>query len=240
MRIFTAIVLFLVAAIGVSGQESGADAAATEARAARAYDAGEWAGAHALYMLLTERDPDNPRAYARAIVTAARAGQPDAAPALLERALARSIALDDVLGPVEADSRRLGAAAAYEDFLLRVREVLPWLSRAVDARLLAYYSSCSDPEAMERCARRMLVGLPDSADYLNVLARALLMQGRNGEAVATWQQVLAADADNLEALLSLGSYELDFGDAARGRELLTRAYAIKPTPYLEALLKRER
>ena len=47
---------------------------------------------------------------------------------------------------------------------------------------------------------------------------------------------LEIGGDNLDALLNLGSYEKDFGDASRGRELLKKACQLKPTPYLERMV----
>ena len=101
-----------MASFGVmSGHDAANVAVQTAARADRAYQAREWAGANALYMLLLEREPDNPRTYSRVIITADLGGQPDVAPSILERALARSIALDDVLKPLCDDAMALGEAA---------------------------------------------------------------------------------------------------------------------------------
>lgn len=226
-----------MASLGVmSGHDAANVAVQTAARADRAYQAREWVGANALYMLLLEREPDNPRTYSRVIITADLGGQPDVAPSILERALARSITLDDVLKPLCDDAMALGEAGRYEQFLLRCRSALPWLSRALDARLLDYYTDRRDAEAMVTYSRKLLVGLPDNTDYLNVLASGLLMQGRTVDAVAVWEHILEIDGDNLDALLNLGSYEKDFGDASRGRELLKKACQLKPTPYLERMV----
>lgn len=207
------------------------------AKAARAFDAGEWASAQALYGILSDRQPKSGFNYGRSIVASERLGDHSAATAMLERAMANSVPLDSVLVHVESESLALGDSKLYPTFLEDSRTAMPWLSRALDTRLLDYYTFRHDPEMMVEASRKMLRGLPDSTEYLSVLARGLMMLGRDSEAADTWRHILEIDPSNLDALLRLGNY-LYASAPAEALELLKKANALSPSPYLQQRIER--
>ena len=67
------------------------------------------------------------------------------------------------------------------------------MTRALDNQLLQYYDFRNDGPMIEQYARRMLAPLPDSVEYLTLLARGLLLQGKIDQAAAVWQQILTLD-----------------------------------------------
>ncbi len=204
------------------------------AKADRAYAAKEWAGAQALYGLVSERNPQSPTAYARAIVASEMLGDSAAAIDRFSRAMSRSIPVDSILACVRTEALATGDGALYPRFLENTKAATPWLSRAIDSRLLEYYVFRRDPEMMAATARTMLAGRPDNTAYLNILAEAQLMMGHDDEAVATYKHILEIDPDNLTALLTLGNYYRTTSPAEAAL-LLQRAYRLAPTPYLESI-----
>ena len=214
-----------------------ADPGLTATRADRAFGFGEWAQAEALYELVLHERPDSAPVYARAIVAASL--QPDTLRAveLLERAMAHGVALDSVTSGVRRAAMSCGHTAVYADFLKRTRRQMPYMARAIDARLLDYYEFRNDGPQIVRLATEMLRGLPDSARYLSALARGLTLCGDSDGAETAWRRVLDVDPDNVEALRALGLMLRAAGRAAEAHPLLERAQALSPSPYLEKLLK---
>jgi len=208
----------------------------TERRAARSFAFGEWAQAGALYELLLDERPDCSPVYSHAIVAASLLGDTTRSVDLLERAMAHGVALDSVVEGVRAAAFGTGSADVYADFLHRTRKEMPWMARAIDARLLDYYAFRGDGRETVRIAESMLSGLPGSLRYLSILARGHAMQGNDEDAEKTWRRILAIDPDNLEALRALGCRLAATGRTDEARPLLERAQGIDPTPYVENIL----
>ncbi|MDE6136181.1 MAG: hypothetical protein K2F97_01750 [Muribaculaceae bacterium] len=227
----------LILALGVAIAASGADYTLTERRAERNFAYGEWAQAEALYELMLDERPDTAPVYARAIVASTMMGDTLRCADLLERAMAHSVPLDSVVEGVRRAAFGAGRADAYVDFLQRTRLRMPWMARALDARLLDYYDKRSDGPEIVRLAGEMLRGLPDSTRYLSLLARGHMLQGHGPEAEAAWCRILTLEPDNVDALRSLGLRLLATGRDAEGRPLLERAQALSPTPYIENMLQ---
>ena len=194
MRTLLFVILTLVS---LECRSSGTDALSQ--RASRAFAAGEWASAQALYM----------RVSGDTTVTA---------PAV-ERALANHVPLDSVLSVLENEALAHADGNLYVAELHRIGRQMPYLRRPVDARMMIRY------------AQALLRGLPDSPHYLNILAKAYLIDGDIDAAIATWKRTVAVDSGNLEALVGLGNalYEQEPSAAL---QYLEKAQEIHPTPYL--------
>ena len=226
----------LLAAVALAATAA-PDYTLTERRAERSFGFGEWAQAGALYELMLDERPDRAPVYARAIVAASLQCDTTRSVQLLERAMAHGVPLDSVVDGVRASAFGAGEASVYADFLLRTRARMPWIARAIDARLLHYYDMRGDGPQIVALAETMLNGLPDSPRYLALLARGHMLQGHEAEAEAAWRRILQADPHNLEALRALGCRLMAGGHTAEARTLLERAQAIEPTPYIQSLLQ---
>lgn len=229
------LLLAACAASAISAAAAGFDT--TARRADRNFDFQEWAQAGALYELMLDERPDSAAVYSRAIVAASMLDDTLRSTALLERAMAHSVALDSVVDGVRRTAFAIGHAGVYADFLHRTRAQMPWMARALDARLLDYYAFRNDGERMVQLSEAMLSGLPDSERYLAQLARGHLLQGHTAEAEAAWRRLLDAHPDNLDALRSLGTLLMQQGRTDEGRALLRRVHDIAPTPYTDQLLR---
>lgn len=216
-----------------------ADYDLTARRAARSFGYGEWAQAGALYELMLAERPAVADTYGSAIVAAEL--RPDSVRAieLLQRAQAHAVPLDSVVNAVRVAARASGHTGIYETFLLRMRRNMPYMSRAIDARLLDYYELRGDADGMVRISQSMLRGLPDSVRYLASLARGRLLQGDTAGAEEAWRHILALEPDNVDALRHLGTLLLEGGRTDEARSLLERVQSISPSPYLEKLLHAE-
>lgn len=222
----------LIIAVFVALAATAADYGLTERRADRNFGFGEWAQAEALYELMLDERPGEAPVYARAIVASAMMGDTVRCATLLERAMAHSVPLDSVVEGVRSASFGAGEGGVYAAFLRRTRHQMPWMARALDARLLDYYDTRSDGPEIVRLAEEMLRGLPDSTRYLALLARGHILQGHGAEAEAAWSRILAIEPDNIDGLRALGLRLLSTGRAAEGRPLLERAQSLHPTPYI--------
>lgn len=209
-----------------------ADGNALERRASRAYDAGEWASAQALYMRVSDAAPKEALPYGRIIFAGLMRGDSTSTVPTVERALANQVPLDSVLGVLESEALAHADGKLYVAELHRIGNSMPYLRRPVDARLLRYYTFRSDAPQMMRYARALLRGKPDSPQYLNILAKAYLIDGDIPAATETWKRTLAADGDNLEALVSLGNALFD-SEPSEALIYLEKANTIHPTPYLQ-------
>ncbi len=229
--------LCICIALAATAAAAAADLGLTCVRAERAFRYGEWAQAAALTELALDERPDSARLYARAIVAEGMLADTVRSAALLERAMAHGVALDSVVDAVRADAFGIGEAHIYDSFLLRARRQMPWLARAIDARLLDYYAMRGDGERVVELATAMLTGLPESTRYLDLLARGYDMQGLDAEADATRRRLLDVDPDNLDALRALGCSLMRQGRRDDALPLLRRAQAIHPTPYIDNMLR---
>lgn len=228
-------ILWLAAA--ACGAVSASDYDLTAVRAARSFGFGEWAQAGALYELMLAERPGCASTYAHSIVAAEL--QPDTARsvALLERAMAHGVALDSVVDGVRSAAMACGRADVYDTFLRRTRRRLPYMARAIDARLLDYYEFRNDGAGMVALAESMLSGLPDSGRYLDALARGCMLQDDTAGAERAWRRLLDIEPSHLGALRSLGMLLHTLGRDAEARPLLERAQRIEPTPYIENILR---
>ena len=209
----------------------GADADVLAQRASRAFDAGEWASAEALYMRVSDAAPSDAKPYGRVIFAALMRGDTTATARTVERALASRVPLDSVLSVLESEALAHADGSLYVAELHRIGREMPYLRRPVDARLLTYYTFRSDAPMMIRYAQALLRGLPDSPRYLNALASAYLIDGDIAAAVETWKRIVAVDSANTEALVGLGNALYDSAPDAALR-YMERAQEIHPTPYL--------
>ena len=200
MRLY-AIILTLIAALTAHAADD-----PMRLRADRAYDWDDYAGAAAMYEVLISRTPDNPDLYTRAIVSQQMLADSAATIDLMQRAMAHGFKLSDMLATVRQADFAKGRAELYATYLVDLRDAMPWMTRALDNQLLQYYDFRNDGPMIEQYARRMLAPLPDSVEYLTLLARGLLLQGKIDQAAAVWQQILTLDPtdpgarNHLEAL----------------------------------------
>ena len=205
-------------------------------KADRAFVNREWAGASALYMLLSDKEPSAGLPYGRLIVAQEMRADTAGSAASIERALSHSVPLDSVLEPLRAEAFTLSRPGLYEDFLLRIQKRLPYLHRVIDIRLLRYYTLRRDPVKMADYSRRMLAGNPADTDAIATIADAAVMEGDTDAAIAAWERILAIDPANYNALAALAN-TLVSTDPVRAADYAERALAIRPNNALSALLR---
>lgn len=233
MRKFLAALIVLIA--GVAGV-NGADVAVIASRADRAYDAGEWASAFALYSSLFESRPDSVRPYCRAVIASEMRADTAMTVHVIERALATGMPLDSLLAGIEADAFAMGRADLYGSMLDIAADSLAYIRRPLDSARLRFYTFRADGPMMEKYAKVMLAGRPDDVAALRTLARGQLLEGDIDGACATYRRILELDPDNFDALVALGTI-LQSSDTAASEALLRRAAQIKESPYLERRLE---
>ncbi len=207
-------------------------------RADRFFDQKEWAQASATYYQMLDQRPDSVPLYGKAIVACAMRGDTLAEIQLMNRALDHKIPFDSLLSRVKSTSFQLGNSNLYGDFLLRVKNAHPWLRRPVDAYLLRYYTYRRDGTRMIEYANTMLRGDSLNIGFLSTLADGQMLCGEFDSAVDTYRRILAADPDNVNAMLQLGCYYYELGDNAAAIPWLRRARQLRPTPHLDAILSR--
>ncbi|MDE6127519.1 MAG: hypothetical protein K2G30_11265 [Muribaculaceae bacterium] len=214
-----------------------------EVKADRFFHQKEWAQAAATYDLMLDERPHVPATYGRAIVSSTMAGDTLAGIRLFSKALDNHVPFDSVFSRVRSTSFELGRTDLYERLLLDIKAEHPWMRRTANAYLLRYYSFRRDGANMVAYADIMLQGSPDNIGFLSTKAQGLMLTGATDEALATYDAILTLDPDNYQALLELGNwYALRAGsDSSKGTlaaEYLRRAYGIRPTPHVEATLRR--
>lgn len=209
-----------------------ADYNTTSIKAGRFFDDKEWASAQALYSLVIDSNPRADSAYVRAIVTSSLLNDSVMASHFLTEAMHAGLSFTRIMNGVREESFAIGEADVYVDFLLRSQKECPWLSRAIDDELLSYYHFRDNGKKTVCYAERMLAGLPDSVEYLSMLADGYCMEGDFTGAVEVWNKILDIAPDNYDTLLKLGNYYDLTGDRLQGRAYLDRAYEIYPTPFV--------
>ncbi len=227
-------ILLVSACVPALAQDS-VDALA--ARAARSYQHAEWSSAAAMYLLVSDKKPKAPLPYTYIMVSEGMRGDSAAVVAALERALVADVPLDSVLSPLLRETMTLGRPELYEKELKWSAESLPWMRRRIDVKLLDYYTSRRNAHEMAAYAEKILAGVPDNVPTLVLLGRSYAMQGHFDQAVATWEKAAQLQPDNYDLLLELGNYYA-IEDSARALPYLRKACAIRPTPYLEQLIKK--
>jgi predicted Zn-dependent protease len=242
------IVGLMVACLSVKGQTP---YARLELKADRFFSQREWAQAAATYYQMLELRPEVAATYGKAIVANAVRGDSVAEMELLVKALNAKIPFDSVLTRVKSTSFQLGKSNLYGDFLLRAKAECPWMRRPIDGYLLRYYIYRNDGPNMMAYSRIMLQGDETNTGFLTSLAQGAMLCGDYDEAVTTYQTILALDPENYNALLALGNYYLALEETEpaeagtspgasaqiRARDYLARANALRPTPYVTALLR---
>lgn len=213
-----------------------------EIKAARFYHYKEWPSALAMYQLMVHQRPEVAANYSHAIVAAGLCDNEAEQMRFLKQSMSAGIALDSIYNGVQTLAFEQGNAALYEEFLNAAAKSFPWLERNLDARLADYYCWRNDADGMIIYARKMLSITPENVNYLTVLADGLFMNGIVDEGIKVYRNILALDPDNYHSLLVLGNYYADLIPQNRSdaeapvlaRQYLSRAYAIKPTPYVKA------
>lgn len=215
-------------------------------KADRFYQFQEWASASAMFEVMLAERPGETNTYARAIVAAGMCSDSVKQSSLISRAIDNQVSFDSLYSSVQKESFALGKAPLYEQFLLLVKNRQPWLARNIDAHLLSYYTLRRNPDKMIEMSQTMLQGLPDSIEFLSILAQGYMYRGDYDKAIDTYNQILAIDPDNYNALLEAGNYyllqfEADPTDAnahSLAIRYLSTANAIRSTPYVtDALLR---
>lgn len=234
MRLLAALILALTLPAGALA----ADSEAIATRAARAYVAGEWAGAQALYGLVADSDPSSAPAAAHLIVSAEMRADTTVASGAIDRYMRVGAPLGDLLGQLEDLSFSLGRAGMYESLLLRLARQMPYLRRPLALRLLHFYMFRGNPSQTIEYATMLLRGQPGDPLYLNAMGQAYMTLGDVDSALQCFADALAGDPDNLEALTALGNYYAASDDAATALPYLRRAAAIAPSPYLDGEIAR--
>lgn len=207
------------------------------ARADRSFKWEEWSSAAAMYELMLKERPDSLSSYAHAITANQMAGDTVATVDLMERAMSHGIGLSELLNAVRTTVFSIGQGDRYGVYLLVLRDSIPWMRRALDNELLNYYTFRNDGPMMIKYAGIMLDGLPDSVEYLSLLARGQLLSGDDTAAADTWQKILHINPDDYSTLVMLGNYFILKGNETEGKALLSKAEAIRPAPYITKLLQ---
>lgn len=210
----------------------------TIVKAERFYKQYEWASAAAMYYLLIDGNPENAGYYGRAIVSDGMRGDTAAQMQTMRLALDHHLTFDTLFSHVETESMQLGEADVYERFLLLLKEREPWMTRAVDARLMSYYAFRRNPGASVRYAETMLSGMPDDENALYILAQGYLGEGDLTEAMKVYERIISINPRSYTALLYLGNAAADAGDTSKALHYLCKAEELKSTPYLSALIRR--
>jgi len=203
-------------------------------RARRAFGAGEWANAQALYGLVTDRDPADTGAQSRLLASAVMRGDTASITPVVERAMAAGVPLGAMLDSLKCDLRLVSGYARYSSVLERISAERPYLRRPLMTHLLDFYTERRDGANMVRCARSLLAGLPGEPRYLDFLAQGLLLTGDRDGAEEAWRQALTSDPADTKALISLAVL---LGDTPEALELLRRADALAPSPAIKARIK---
>lgn len=194
-------------------------------RADREFAYGEWSRAATLYSLLIADRPDSLQLYSRAIVAYDLSGDTITSISLLEDAMAHGIGLTSLLENVRGEFFQAADSDAFGPYLQRMQRQFTWMQRAIDSQLLRHYTFRRDGPMMVHYAQVMLAPIPDSVDYLAILAQGYLLCGDFSAAANTWQHILQVDPDNVDALLYL-AYYLQPTDPDRAALLESRANAL--------------
>lgn len=225
---------FLLFLAAISAALTAAAAAPLAGRADRAFRAGEWAQAQAMYSMMTGADTVASLPYARAIVAAAMMADTAAVEAMAARAMDHAVPLDSLLGNVRRDSYDIHSPAIYPMLLEIMGAEMPYLHRPMLVRRLAYCQETSDTDGVVDCCLQLLEGMPDDADILWSLAEAYFAKGNAAEAILCCNRILESRPDNITALLALANYYDGAGQPTEALAFFRRAARIAPTPYIDA------
>lgn len=237
-RVSTLIILAVLFCVTASGQ---ATYERLQLKADRFFDQHEWTQASATYYQMLEQRPDVPATYGKAIVANAIRQDTVAEMNLLVKALQAKVPFDSVLSRVRSTSFELGKSNLYGDFLHRVRAEYPWMRRPIDNYLLRYYTYRHDGARMVQFSKAMLQGDPKNRGFLLSLAQGAMLCGDYAEGVKTYEQMLADNPADYDALLALGNYYyLQGNDRGLALGYLERAQEVRATPYVQTVLDKLR
>ena len=219
-----------------------------EAKAERFVQLQEWNSAHAMYLLMIDKRPDEVKSYARAIVTGGLLGDNKTQTALQEDTQKRGMSLDSIFSEVRKFSFEIGESNQYEKFLMLVKGAQPWMSRHINMRLLKYYDFRNDAGNMVLTGNELLAVTPDDIYCLSAVARGYMLLGDYEKGVMTYERILALEPDNYDSLVALGNYfdvmwKMSEGTRSqmtatkmKAIEYLQKAYTLRPTPFIESKL----
>lgn len=214
-----------------------------EAKAHRFFEYKEWASASAMFDLMLEERPAVAQTYGRAIVSNGMMGNKDAQTRLMTMALDNHIPFDSVFSGVKEWSFHIGQPRLFETFLIDTREAHPWMQRTINGYLLKFYAMRRNGPEMIAYSRLMLEGAHDNIGFLTILAEGYMLNGDTDKGLATYRHILSLSPDNYNALLSLGNWYAAHPGSGEGElpvPYLERADALRPTPYVTALIKQLR
>lgn len=200
-------------------------------RAARAYAAGEWTSAQAMYAVLADREPGRAEYYAKALVAASAAGDSLTAIDMAASSMAAAVPPDSLLDIVRAESYGIVKPEIYPRLLDVMSLRLPYMKRAIMLRKLNYYRDRNDAPNTIACAEALLTGIPDNVRFLTVLAEARFANGQPEQAMAVYSRILELEPQNYEALVALANY-YDARGLPEALEYFRRAQQVRPTPYV--------
>lgn len=229
MRLILKLILIAVPFIAIAQQTP---TSVLSQRAERAWEAGEWASAQALYSIVAERTPEDVEAVARLVVASWMRSDSTAAFSTVQNAMSHGMPLDSLLGEARELCYSTHHADLYGKILDNLYRQMPYARRPVAMQLVNYWLRRRNGAQTVMYADYLLQAQPDNPMLLSLRCRALLLDGLVEQAVETATHLLEVQPDNTEALILLGNY-YSHTDPTRARELLIRAYNINPTPYLE-------
>ncbi len=213
------------------------DNATVRLRADRYFSQNEWPSASAFYTLLLEQDKECTDIFGKAIVSSLMIPDTAAVLRFTNDAIDRHVPFKSLFGTVKSESFSIGLENAYENYLILVKDNYAWMTRTVDNSLMEYYTFRKDGKNMIKYASIMLEGLPESVNFLLILAQGYLLDGQTDKAVETYRKILDIDATNYDALLYLGNYYWNINDKATARTYFLKAYEIHPTPFVKKKLE---
>lgn len=240
--------VFLWIALVCNVAWSAADYDKLSARAERFVQFQEWNSAQAMYLLMINERPNEPKPYSRAIVMSGLLNDEPAQVDLLEKTQKRGIPLDSIFTEVYDFSFEVGESQEYESFLNLVKKRQPWMSRHINVRLLKYYDFRNDAENVVAIGKELLETTPDDINYLLAVARGLMLLGNYEAGELAYRRVLLLDEQNYDALLALGNYYYVIWKSSEGTrsqmssskvgavKYLQKAYNINPTPFVSKVL----
>lgn len=208
----------------------------------------EWGSANAMYMLMINKQPNEPKNYSRAIVTSGLLSDDKTQVRLLEMTQGKGIPLDSIFTEVYSFAYEIGQSQEYEEFLKLVKTCQPWVARNINIRLLNYYNFRNDAPHIVLMGKELLAATPDDLRFLLAVGRGYMIQGDYENAIVEYKKVLSLDEDNYDALLALGNYYyVMWKDAEGTRSQFTstrdfavnyfeQAYALNPTPFVASVL----
>lgn len=220
-----------------------------EARAERFVQFHEWNSANAMYMVLINSVPKEPKYYSRAIVTSGLISDDKTQVGLLEMTQRQGIPLDSIFAGVYKFAYQIGESQEYEHFLKLVKSRQPWMSRNINLRLLKYYDFRNDAINIVAVGKELLLATPNEVVYLLAVGRGYMLQGEYEEAVQVYKKVLELDENNYDALLALGNYYYVMWKEAEGSrsqftetknltlKYLKKAYELSPTPFVKSVIE---